>query len=438
MKHLTIAFVAIGVIGAAARPAHAATIQAANCSRTSVGNAVTAAADGDTVLIPAGTCSWTSQLDVTKGISLLGTGIDRTIIQDNVSKNGSNTSSAISFSVAAPRSFRLSGLTLQGVATDPSIYNKGHIRLDGTVKTFRVDHIKVTNQQTSAILIYGDLLGVIDHSIFSGSFKYGIKILHNQWGGGSNDYGDGSWAEPLYWGTNKAIYIEDCDFTELDPNLSSSALDGLDGARVVFRHNTLHNQNGTEHGADSGGRERGFRSLELYNNAYLFTRTVAFAQWIRGGTGVVFNNTYTGPAPNHFVELSNCRDSDAGCSAGQSYAPWGACNGSGPYDQNTPGQSGYRCVDQPGSGTSRLIAGRTPSGGWINNASDPVYIWNNTVNGSSNNSVAGTSHVQSGRDYFTGTARPGYTPYTYPHPLTAGSSPTPTAPAAPANVRIVS
>lgn len=434
MTYRTVLFFAICVGAASVQTAQAAVIAAASCSRANVGTAVTSAADGDTVLIPAGTCSWTTELDITKGITLMGSGMDQTILQDNVPKTGSNTSSLLGFNVAAPRTFRLTALTIQGAATDPNIWNKGHVKLDGSSKTFRVDHLKVTNQQTSAIVIDGDLWGVIDHSVFSGSFKYGIKVMHTKWGG--QDFGDGSWSEQLYWGTEKAVYIEDCDFTELDPGFSSSALDGLDGARVVFRYNTLHNQNGTEHGADSGQRERGFRSLELYNNTYIFNRAVAFIQWIRGGTGVVFNNTVTGGgSPNKFVQLNNCRDNGAGCSAGTSYPPWGACDGSGPFDQNTAGQSGYRCVDQPGSGTSKSVSGNPPSpGGWIQNIVDPVYIWNNTVSGGSDNSVSATGHVQSGRDYFSGTPRPGYTPYAYPHPLTtAGGNP----PAAPTNLRIV-
>jgi hypothetical protein len=420
--------------GSVPRPAVAAVIAAASCTRANVGAAVATAADGDTVLIPVGTCSWTTQLDITKGISLIGGGIDQTILQDNVPKDGSPSSRLISVNVTAPRTFRLSAFTIQGAAPDLNTWNKGHVLLDGTAKAFRVDHVKITNQQTSAMVIDGDLWGVIDHSVFSGAFQFGIKVMHTNWGG--KDFGDGSWAEQLYWGTQKAIYIEDCDFTELSPNFSSSALDGLDGARVVFRYNTLHNQNGTSHGADSGQRERGFRSLEIYNNTYIFNRAVAFIQWIRGGTGVVYNNTVTGGGqPNNLVQLVNCRDSGAGCNDGFSFPPWGACDGSGAYDQNMAGQSGYMCVDQPGSGTSRLVAGDPPTPvGWIGNISDPVYIWNNTVNGAANNSVAATQHVQSGRDYFTGTPKSGYTAYTYPHPLTTSTG---TPPSSPINLRII-
>src|SRR5688572_9051178 len=42
----------------------AATISAASCSRTDVASAITKASNGDTVLIPAGACTWTSAITV--------------------------------------------------------------------------------------------------------------------------------------------------------------------------------------------------------------------------------------------------------------------------------------------------------------------------------------------------------------------------------------
>src|SRR6266853_1507541 len=48
---------------------------------------VNSASDGDTIVIPAGTCTWTSNLTITaKVLVLQGAGMDRTVIVDGVSK----------------------------------------------------------------------------------------------------------------------------------------------------------------------------------------------------------------------------------------------------------------------------------------------------------------------------------------------------------------
>src|SRR5947207_2269780 len=76
-------------------PAPAASITARSPALADVSTAISAAKGGDTVVVPAGTASWTSVLTITKGITLLGattitnagtqnpTVKDLTIIQDN-------------------------------------------------------------------------------------------------------------------------------------------------------------------------------------------------------------------------------------------------------------------------------------------------------------------------------------------------------------------
>lgn len=53
----------------------------------------------------------------------------------------------------------------------------------------------------------------------------------------------------------------------------------------------------------------------------------------------------------------------------------------------------------------------------VNQTQEPVYAWDNTINGSTASiSNGGYSTIVLGRDYFN-SAKSGYTPYTYPHPL---------------------
>jgi hypothetical protein len=138
---------------------------------------------------------------------------------------------------------------------------------------------------------------------------------------------------------------------------------------------------------------------------------------------------------SNFIDLAVLR-------ANQNYFPWGKCDGSSVWDQ-VSGGTVARCLDQPGVGQGLLLTGDTASpAGWPQQATDPNYIWGNTRNGTASeadNGVPKASFIQVGRDYIQ-SAKPGYTPYAYPHPLTGGSlAPAPTSgPPPPSNVRIVS
>lgn len=406
------------------------TRNAATCNFADVNAQVLAAADRDIINIPAGTCSWSSTLTVNKAIKMQGAGVGVTILQDNVSKGGASCSGGgplMDWNVSAQASaMRITNFTIQGVSTDTGVCQRGHITVGGGTHNMRIDHLTINPANTVAIFISGDIWGLIDHYIFRTVFKNAVRVQHLNWNGTSNDpWGDQSWAQGLSIGSPQGVYVEDSDFADTAGTQSvAGALDCFDGGRVTWRYNVHSQANITTHGADSDQRHRGCRWTEMYNNTFSYSNVnqLAFIAWIRGGTGVFHDNQITASGySNKLVQVVNCRDSDAGCGGGPSYAPWGACNGSATWDQNSGGGTGYRCVDQPGSGTSNLVSGDPASpAAWIGNILDPVYVWNNTRNGSADNQTAGSSHVQSGRDYITGTARPGYTTYTYPHPLQSG------------------
>jgi hypothetical protein len=418
--------------------ANATTHAAASCNTSDVQAAVNAAASGDTVTIPA--CSqtnWSSTVTITAGITLQGAGQGQTIIGDNTSKACGGTGPFL-WNVSAPNGFRMTGMTLVLVSNDVAC-QVPHIDVRGSTHSMRIDHITMTNAPSPGIKIIGDVWGVIDHINFSGNFSTGVRVEHVGWNGTSNDnWGDTAWAAPISYGSIQGVYIEDSSFTELG-NIASTSTDCYQGGHIIFRHNTVSKQYVGTHGADSDQRHRACRWMEIYNNNFSYPSTIqalGFIAWIRGGTGVFYNNTITAPGySNKIVQASNCRDADAGCGGGPNYTPWGACNGSSPYDQNSSG--GHRCVDQPGSGTSNLLGPDpggtiTPANTWVGNISDPIYVWNNTLNGSSNNTTTGSTNVIVNRDYYVGTSRPGYTAYTYPHPLQVQA--TGTAPTAPGNL----
>src|SRR5439155_16633778 len=89
-------FLAVLTLLSICQQVEAAIINAASCSRADVGNAVTSASDGDAVHVPPGTCSWTSTLTITKGITLAGAGIDQTIIQDDIPRGAPNNGVVLS------------------------------------------------------------------------------------------------------------------------------------------------------------------------------------------------------------------------------------------------------------------------------------------------------------------------------------------------------
>ncbi|MGA3199224.1 MAG: hypothetical protein ABSD89_07430 [Halobacteriota archaeon] len=473
------------------KEAQAKTVNAASCSQADVASAVAQAANGDTVMIPS--CSqtnWTTTVQVNTCIDIEGQGQGVTTLGDNVAKNGTDTSVLFLFNGnCSSGNIQLANMTIVGVATDPSIYNKGHVRILGTPQYFRVHHITMNNPTTSFLTANTPAYGLVDHLTVPNCNPSGgsgaINLKASAWGGGNNSYGDASWADTASLpGSSSAIFIEDSTFSCTDPVYLTNVMDGDSGARFVFRFNTLTGANTTSHGTDSSQRERSIRWQEVYKNAYNFSSQASpgFIAWVRGGSGIMWGNSVTGQGwLSSMLQVSNLRDST-------SYTPWGQCNGTSVYDRNS-NSTGYICVDQPGAGTSNLLSGDPPAPtSWVGNISFPIYVYLNSASGSENDTTGNSTNVQQNRDYFLYTSsfngtsgvgsgpiasRPAacttgvgywatdqgswntklpantsgqlykctstntwtlyYTPYTYPHPLSQGSSAT--LPSAPTNVQ---
>jgi hypothetical protein len=392
------------------------TITAASCALPDVQAAINAAVDSNTVVIPAGTCTWASSLVITGKILVIkGAGIDQTVIVDGVSKETwPNVPQVLAYATKPGGLTRITGLTFQGgTITDPN--NKGMVLISGNSDQFRMDHVRIITTTTSGVFFSGNVRGVVDSSVFTiNSWHIGIYVFHESWNN-TGDFGDASFADDSHFGTDRAIFVEDNTFTSIN---GAPAIDGWSGSRVVFRHNTLMNTAFANHGTETGGRWRGQRTFEVYDN------TITFTQWqwpnmvgMRGGTGVVFNNagTYTGNGYAHDVtEVTAYRYSDRS----RTYTPWGFCDGSNVWDGNQE-STGYPCLDQPGRGRGTLLSGYDPTPiGWTAQALDPVYAWSNTLNGQPSPMVSTAGVVMDGRD-FINAVKPNYTPYTYPHPLRA-------------------
>jgi hypothetical protein len=181
---------------------------------------------------------------------------------------------------------------------------------------------------------------------------------------------------------------------------------------MVVRYNLFNDAGFATHGTESTGRDRSARSYEIYNNTFKYSKGGGFtAIYLRGGTGVIFNNTMTG-----FVNAvlgMNYRSV-------RSFAPWGQCDGTNSYDANQQ-SNGYPCIDQVGRGIGRLISSDPALPlAWPDQAIEPVYIWGNTMNGAKVDSQT-PDIVQVGRELLVGVQKQGYVPFVYPHPLVSGA-----------------
>lgn len=289
-----------------AAPAYAAcsgsspSLTAASASEADVSACVSIAVDGDTINIPAGSATWTSNLSISAAITLKGAsctldGNSRatactTIIKDN------NTShlGILTFNLVANKATRLTQIEFQ----DGGSQATGHVNIIGSTqdsRTMRIDHT-VGNDYDGNLYFFQDVIGVSDHNTFtqtgaSPSMPY--YFYNAAWGGYT--FADGSFADANHFGSSSFFFVENNTI-----NFSGAVYaiaDAYRGARYVVRFNDIINGWVEMHGTDSGGRRRGTRAVEAYNNAYTCNRPggpCTYTIFSRSGSFMTFNNTLTG------------------------------------------------------------------------------------------------------------------------------------------------
>jgi hypothetical protein len=207
-------------------------------------------------------------------------------------------------------------------------------------------------------------------------------------------------------------------------------MDFDDNSRSVVRHCLFNNSGVSSHGKDTS--PVGLRQVEFYDNEFIFSLgggcssdangyplNINYWFYVRGGTGVICDNKFPhisscmwGSKPSITLTVYNIRRN-----GGQ-----------------IPCQTHYPAARQIGQG---------PDG-----VTTPLYIWGNQGTGANEialknydpdecgNNQQVSDYLHEGRDYFVGTAKAGYTPCAYPHPLRGGQgggppqptpSPSPTA-----------
>ncbi len=392
-----VAFAWLAPAGAVASgpPRAGATIAAASCSPNDVEAAIDAAADGDTVLVPPGTCSWTTGLSFDKGIHL--TARERgsvTLIHD------AGASYLLEVTENAGRPIEISNLRfVEGTGTADAhlaVYPGGR-----PVLLYR--NLFETNGGLVRSIRWVPNRGVISHNLFFSNRQddQAIVFVDNQ--------NIASWTTASTMGADDLdgesnVYVEDNVFREIP----LQALDPDSNSRVVVRRNRFDNSGMASHGADTS--LHGTRHWEIYDNRFLFTNhgdcdgsqtlNLNWFFYIRGGTGII--------ADNELVDIASCA--------------WGDKTEIAMTVQNIRRNAGpYPCwTTYP---APRQVGQSHDGSGPI---TDPVHIWGNTGGGTHGltdyqpdecgNGQTVADYIQEGRDFVLA-PKPGYSKFVHPHPL---------------------
>lgn len=338
-------------------------------SASDVQSAISAAdsAYGGEVRIPAGSATYSSNVTLWSAlnhdlkITGAGQGENGTIITDRTTSG-----SAFSFYVNGTTRFELSNLKL---------ISKAGANPDGTLSVRGTSPNVVVHDMTF------DMTGINGGRMVSwgnpNDETSGGGVFYNcTWynptssAQGIGLYGKRSpfWVDNPDWGSAATKYIENSTFN-FAGGMGDGALDAYAGAKGVFRYNRVIGTMIGWHGNDSVALWSG-HSFEIYNNTFSSPSYRVFTGiMIRGGTALIYSNTFDSNYPSTFL-LSHYR----GCGSWW-LATWGTnkwCRngypGDGSYDA-----SGYPCQQQPGT---------TGAGGLTN---WPVMEWNNSHNGGANN-----------------------------------------------------
>jgi hypothetical protein len=296
-RKIILALLAVGLLTTVVRT-NGVTINAASPSFTDVASAISSASDGDTVIVPAGTATWTNQLTINVGITLQAAGIGQTIIIDGLASG-----MLVSVQLVPSKLTRITGIEFRdgGNRATPAGEGNGILHFQGSNtdgSRLRVDHCYFN--QLNGSINTENVLGVFDHCTWDRAPNSGSTIYckNNTWNGGT--WGDASYSDQSYFGTDKFLFVEDCTINGGNFDI------GYGGSRFVLRYCTMNaNANGlgkiTTHGTETTGRRRSVRALEVYNNTFnavgIQTGTTVLGE-LRGGIMLLHDNTYKGWGSN--------------------------------------------------------------------------------------------------------------------------------------------
>src|SRR5262245_9952172 len=341
------------------------------------------AQDGDTITLPSGTFSYTNRLNITKGITLQGntqiigapmtwqTAVDNTIIIDNTPRNLPCVVEAANFTPT--QSFRLTGITFKAGIPE-SAAGEGAIHIgnlgNGSNGNIRIDNCHFDHLYRNCLSVGGWIYGLADHCLFESTGATATaRIRHTTWG--DEIFGNGSWADYPYYGTEKFFFIEDSTLVGAGINSTSGVIDATDGGRYVLRHSFCHDIHAGGHGTE-GGLARGTRASEVYD--VIFDWDIPPGGQNRSGTHMWHDIQFTGVRSNFGIATEFALYRDIGA-CGDNGGMWGAADGTSPWDRNDTDGNGHFIEGQPPYlFTFGTATGSTPQGtlldsnaNWTNN-----------------------------------------------------------------------
>ena len=406
-------------------PCFATTRTAASCSESDVQTTMSLMATGDTTIIPTTggpTCTWTTNPTVpVSGTIQCAPGVTINLSSSN--------GVYFDYHITDSGHQRVTGCTWSGTPAFSAIGFQGRpadARADHNTFNTAGRSILFGTQNDLAPPCY-PIPGSIDNNTFSGTGSFAqISGCNEAWRSANNE------------GSTNLVFIETntITYTGGGYNNSSVGFDGGTGAQVVIRYNTTVNTWFSTHDTGSTPSSRSIRNFEIYNNTMTCSKGATSngcgnALNLRGGTGVIFNNsiamdiagsgtngfnpaapteiyrvTTAGGAPFDFItnaqthgvcnltyesfrlycstDQSVCYSVGTGCGTGGTCAEscttnaqcgggtvTNACTQAANFDGS--GASGYPSRDQTGVGPDAANAAATQTA-----AADPVYIWGNT------------------------------------------------------------
>jgi len=400
-----------------------------NDIQPAISSAVNSAADGDLIVVPAGTFVFNKNVVITKFISFKGAGIGKTVfyrdksVADNLLSTNTSWETILKFNINKdiPSNITVSGITFKSKSPSLVAGDGGSLAADMGIQLINCVDFVIYNCRfeyfgNAAISVFHrDTIarGLICKNEFYRNAKgfdglglgYGVVL-----------YGENKkWMATPKFGSANFIFIEDNTF---DYHRHAIAAGGC--ALYVARYNTITNniisQFSTTHAIDahearggSLGGENYFstRAIEAYNNTIINTtfhdgtpivpgqsvsKLIERAIAIRGGEAVLYNNTIKGYRFGGGIDLVSI--------------PWGST-------YPIPYSAGY---------LSGLALGATHTGTSTSQGAGDVFYWGNKFTSYDNYSKSvdfynyQTKYFTQNRDFHL-VAKPGYTPYTYPHPL---------------------